>query len=134
MEYDRISAEATDVVFSDEDLDEGAKYWKHSLVACVVGSEVSSPQMDRFVKAKWTGIVPPTIVKQAGVFIFTFDSHEDLSKVYEAFTCFIFDKPLLLKRLEPGMRIGNICSNEHLSGYVLLICVWIYGLLGRSVN
>lgn len=63
------------------------------------------PQMDRFVKARWTGIVPPTIIKQAGVFIFVFQSHEDLTKVYESFTYFLFDKPLLLKKLEPGIRI-----------------------------
>lgn len=63
-----------------------------------------------------------------------YQSHEDLSKIYEALTYFIFDKPLLLKKLEPGMRISKQLFKQTPVGSDCLTCAWNCGLLQPLVN
>lgn len=43
LKFDPSLADATEVSFSAEDLDEGVNYWKHSLIDYVVGAEISWP-------------------------------------------------------------------------------------------
>lgn len=100
-----VSAEK--VEFTDEELLEGSEDWKLTLIGCVVGTEVSWANMEKFVRAKWKGMQIPKIVKRNGVFLFQFHAQEDLTKIYESFTFFIFDHPLLLKQYELGMPIGR---------------------------
>lgn len=64
-------------------------------------------KMDKFVCTRWKGITPPKVVKQNGIFLFQFHSQDDLSKIYESLTFFVFDHPVLLKRYEQGMKIGK---------------------------
>lgn len=100
MQLDEMAASAEEIEFSNEELQEGSKIWKFALIRCVVGTEISWTTMEKFVKARWKGMQPPTIVKRSGVFLFQFHSQDDLTKIYEASMYFVFDHPLLLKRYE----------------------------------
>lgn len=90
MQLDESAVAAEEVEFSDEELEEGSNNWKLTLIECVAGTEVSWVNMDKYVRARWKGINPPTLVKQNGVFLFQFQSHDNFSKVYEAMTYFVF--------------------------------------------
>lgn len=47
------------------------------------------------------------------VFLFTFSSHEDMIKIYEGLTSFVFDKLLLVRKYEVGMHLSkNLFSNS----------------------
>lgn len=96
-----------EIEISDEKLPEGSANWKLTLIGCVVGTEISWSNMDKFIKARWKGMSPPTLVKRNGVFLFQFQNQEDLNKIYGALMFFVFDHPLLLKRYEQGMKIGR---------------------------
>lgn len=107
LHLDESVASAGTIEFTDDELHEASKIWKFTLIGCVVGTEVNWVNMEKFVRAKWKGIQSPTIVKRNGTFLFQFYTQEDMNKVYEASTFFIFDHPLLLKKYEPGMRISR---------------------------
>lgn len=107
MQLDKLVANAGKIEFSDEEMHQASENWKYTLIGCVIGTEITWTNMDKFIRAKWKGMKPPTIVKRNGVFLFQFQTHEDLTKIYESYTYFVFDHPLLLKRYEKGMSIGR---------------------------
>lgn len=107
LTYDTSMKGKDEVILSEEEIEEGIVQWKHTLVATVVGIEVTSEAMKKYIAVKWKQISPPTVSKKSGVFLLCFNSEDDLNAIMVLPLNFVFDRPLLMKRYEVGMKLGK---------------------------
>lgn len=107
MKFDRSVEQLDEIIISDDEMEEGIQQWRNTLVGCVMGTEVTKENMDKFVAAKWKRVVSPASSKASGVFLFQFHSESDMLQILEGATNFIFDKALVPKRYEPDMALGK---------------------------
>lgn len=73
----------------------------------MVGTEVTKEAMEKFIVAKWKKIPPPTVSKKSGLFLLQFSLEDDINFIVLLPLSFVFDKPLLLKKFEVGMKLGS---------------------------
>lgn len=107
MEFDSSITDLDEIELSEEEMEEVMKQWANTLIGSMIGNEVTTENMEHYVKAKWRHIATPTITKVAGIFLYHFHSAADVVEVLEGPASFVFDKPLLLKKYEAGMVLGK---------------------------
>lgn len=57
-------------------------------------------------------MAPPVVIKQSGIFLLRFNSEDEVNRILAPPLNFVFDKPLLLKKYEIGMKLGKKVFTE----------------------
>ncbi|XP_020253587.1 uncharacterized protein LOC109830664 [Asparagus officinalis] len=86
------------VSFTDEEWREGVDYWKYSLVGHVIGLNVKFKSMESYINKAWAKIsIPKISLLKQGVFLFDFQSDQQMREVLESGPWFFGSRPLMLK-------------------------------------
>ncbi|XP_020261707.1 uncharacterized protein LOC109837769 [Asparagus officinalis] len=85
-------------VFSKEEWKVGEDYWKNALIGHVIGLNAKFKSMEAYINKAWGKISNPkiTLIK-SGVFLFDFQSEQQMRKILEAGPWFFGSRPLVLK-------------------------------------
>lgn len=118
------------VTFSEEERNEGAEQWKHSLVGYTVGAKPGFMSISKYVSNAWKEFQLPKVYQlKDGVYPFKFDIEEAMKEVLER-RWTVFEKfPLVLQQWSPYLDINELPSGKAPVWIQLAILIHMFGLL-----
>ncbi|XP_020252239.1 uncharacterized protein LOC109829580 [Asparagus officinalis] len=114
LDLSYIPSGTTDtVIFDDDEWNAGASIWKFSLVGQVLGINVRFKAMESFVKKVWSHLANPEIcLLKPGVFLFNFNSKDEMNEILMSGPWFFGSRPFLLKAWSMGDDFEKV--DEHI--------------------
>ncbi|GLT96783.1 hypothetical protein SLE2022_143820 [Rubroshorea leprosula] len=97
------------VTFSEEERNEGAEQWKHSLVGYTVGAKPGFMSISNYVSNAWKEFQLSKVYQlKDGVYLFKFDIEEAMKEVLERRWTVVDKFPLVLQQWSPYLDINEL--------------------------
>ncbi|XP_020271064.1 uncharacterized protein LOC109846252 [Asparagus officinalis] len=115
MALDFIPPNSKDsVIFEEEEWKEGESIWKLSLIGQVLGINAKFKDMENFIKKAWSPLANPEILLlKSGLFLFRFNSKEEMNDIMENGPWFFGSRPILLKYWTIEEEIEKSFENNY---------------------